>query len=602
MKKIIVFFILACWSSALLAADNEQQNIINQQNQVIQNQKQIEREEEVQVELKQIAKDRAEESEKEEEFEQDDLSENDGKVVQNLRSIQCFRPHKIIFSANKLLTEDEQKLLSEKYLHRCFTLDWLAKFNKEITSFLVSKGYVASYATTEEEDFIKGTLQVKIVEGVLEKIIVDQDHLLDRAKLSAVFGFDKLPENGKVINIHDFDIAIERFNRLRSNKAAIKIVQGSAKNKSIVVIETHPKNTSKINLIYDNIGSKTTGENRDTIAFTQENLLHLNDSFTLSRTSNDLDRQNDRRYNSAINGNWSVPFGSNIFTFSGAKNSYSFLTGSDGSVLAQGFTETKSVAMESLLLKNKKYKSNSHLTFISRDNQVFTDYTRNETQSRKASIVNAAISTTFFLDSATLFLKPSYIKSVNVLNSRQDGAAVSKSSVHAEVEIFKFYANYNKKFTLPYLKSDASYNFVLDSQLSKNHLYSIDQISSGGFYSVRGFRQGSISGDSGYNMRNEITANLGKLILPQIGEKKDYFSYLNNFSLTPFYDYGHVQTRGIAREGRLSSAGFKIGFNKKTINASLTFAQSLSRSRMFTQNYDNGSVVYFDVSSELFFF
>ncbi len=604
MKKIIAtILLLSCSVSAYAATESEQQNITNQQNQVIQNQRQIEHEKELQVELKQVITDQTK-KEAEEKFEQDDLSYNDGKVVQNLRSIQCFRPRIITFSKNNLLTSAEEKSLSEKYLNKCLTLDWLPKFDQEVADLLSSKGYITSRSSSSQQSLIDGDMKVQVIESYIEKIIINDDNFLDKAQIKTVFGFDDLPKGGKILNIHDIEPAIERINRLSSNKATVKIIQGSAPNKSIVVIENHPKNTSRLNLYYDNIGSKTTGVRRETIALAQDNLLHLNDSFNLSRTANDFDPKNDKRYNNSTNGSWSVPFGKHIFTFSGGKNSYFFLTGSTGNVRASGFTLTKAVAMESGLIKEKTYKINSNFSLNNRDNQIFTDELRNETQSRKSTIATLAISNTLLLDSATLFLKPSYSKSLNILNAKQDDDTTAQFMPHADLNIFRFYANYAKKFVILKSKTPASYNFSFDSQMSKNHLYIIDQFSSGGFYSVRGFRQGSISGDSGFNIRNEFTINLGQLILPQISEEKKSanLARLNYFSATPFYDYGHVQNRGIANGGRLSSAGLKIGFSKQNIKASMTFAHTISRSRMLTRGYGEGDTVYFDLGTELSFF
>lgn len=605
MKKIIVVLLpallLLCRPIFAYAA-SENDNITNQQTQVLQNQKQIENEKELRLELNQIKKEQ-EEIAKEEEPELDDLSENDGKVVQNLRSIQCFRPRKIIFLKNTLLTLSEEISLSQKYLNKCFTLDWLPKFDQEVANLLSSKGYVTSRSQTSQHSLMSGTMQVQIIPGILEKIIINDDSFADKAQLFTTFGFDDLPKGGRILNIHEIEPALERINRLRSNKATIKITPGSAPDKSIVVIENHPQNTAKVNLSYDNIGSKNTGVRRDTIALTQDNFLQINDVFSLSRTSNDLDQKNNQRYNSVVSGAWSVPLEQHIFTFLATKSSYSFLTGSSGTVLANGFVLTKAVSVESALYKYKRYKLNSIFSLAERDNQIFNDDTRNEAQSRKASIATVAFSNTFFLDSATLFLKPSYSKSLNILNAKQDDSSVSKTSTHAEFEIFKFYANYAQKFNLPYLNNPASYNFSFDSQRSKNHLYSIDQFSSGGFYSVRGFRQGSISGDLGFNIRNEISTNLGQLILPLTDDRKDtkYLANLNYFSLTPFYDYGHVQTRGIHASGRLSSGGFKISFEKKNINAALTFAHTISHSKMMNQNQGDSNTVYFDIATDFTF-
>lgn len=121
--------------------------------------------------------------------------------MQNLRSIQCFRPRTISFSQNKLLTKKEEKSLSEKYLYRCFTLDWLPKFDKEVEELLHEKGYVTSRSNSDPQSLIDGEMQVEIVEGILEKIIINDDSFADKAQLLTTFGFDKLPKGGRVLKM-----------------------------------------------------------------------------------------------------------------------------------------------------------------------------------------------------------------------------------------------------------------------------------------------------------------------------------------------------------------------------------------------------------------
>ncbi len=600
LKNFCVLFLCLCAANANAASESER--IASQQTQVIQNQKQIDQEREIQVDLKRVKQEEElREKKEDEDFEEEELSKNDGKIVQNLRSIQCFRPREIIFSQNELMTAEEQKSLSEKYLNKCFTLSWLTKFDQEVEELLTQKGYVTSRAVSDPESFMKGKMRVKIITGMLEKIIINEDGFFEKEQLFAIFGFSDLPKGGKVLNIHEIEPALKLFNKVASNKAHIKIVKGSAYDKSIVVIESHPKDTLKLGLSFDNIGSKNTGVRRQIISISKDNLLHFNDVFTFSRMANDLDPQNDRRRNVSNSGSWSFPFLNHSLIFSGGKNSYHFLTGSSGKVLASGFITSRAVNFESLLHKDKNYKISSNFGFLNRDNQIFTDAVRNENQSRKASIFSAAVSNTFFLDNATLFLKPSYNKSLNILNSKQDNKNISRFDPHAEVEIFKLYANYANKFTMPYFESSASYNLTFDSQYSKQHLYGIDQISSGGFYSVRGVRSGAIYGDYGYNIRNEIKTNLGQVILPKMGDSGKDFAALNYFSIAPFYDYGLIANRGVERGGRLSSTGFKIGFSKGMINSSLTFARVLTRSAVSKQNKVGDGIIYFEVSSEMFF-
>lgn len=603
MKKIIFVLLLIFFPlSAQAASDEGQQDIINQQqNQVIQNQKQIDREKELEAEMKRVKKEQAQQPEIDQ-WEIDNLSQNDGKVIQDFRAIQCFRIHNITFSANRLLSKSEEKALTEKYLGKCMTMDWITKFSKEVTNHLVEKGYATSRAEVPPQNLLDGNLRVNIIESHLENIIINDGKFLDKMQKITAFGFPEGDE--KVLNLYEIERGIDQMNRLSSNNAVIKILPGTADNQSIVAVENHPKNTTRINASYDNIGSATTGEKRDTISLAQDNLLHLNDSFSISRTSNDFDPEYYKKRSGSTSGNFSVPLGRHTFSLSISRSSYLFLTGPSKTTRAHGKTLTKTAGFDSILIKNKKFKITSNFNISSRNNQNFTGDVKTEVSSRKASIATASLSNTFFFDDGSLFLKPSYSKSLNILDAQKNSANLPSNAAHAQFDIFKFYGNYGKKFTIPYFKTPTSYSFTLDSQIAKQKLYGVDQFSSGGFYSVRGFRSSSISADSGYNLRNEFSANLGQLILPQFNSEKisKNLAYLNYLSLTPFYDYGHVRMRGGVQSGRLSGTGFKLSFAKNHLNASLTFARATAKSQMILQNRNEGSLVYFDLGAELDFF
>lgn len=121
---------------------------------------------------------------------------------------------------------------------------------------------------------------------------------------------------------------------------------------------------------------------------------------------------------------------------------------------------------------------------------------------------------------------------------------------------------------------------------------------------MRGFKNGSISGDFGYNIKNELGVNLGQAVLPYVNVENPskYLSYLNYFTVTPFYDYGFVRAKGGEQSGRVSGGGFKTSFNHKNINASLTFSYAISKSQLLLQNRDENSAVYFDIATEFGFF
>ncbi len=593
MKKLVTtFFLLSfCFFDAQAQINQqEQQNISNIQDQIVQRQNQIENEEVKQRDLKMVERDR-EGLEKEELEEFDELESEVGKVVQNYRRIQCFHIDEIIFSANSLIPKNREIGFTKPYLNRCLNVEQISQLAQDVTDYLVAQGYITSRAEIPTQSLYSGSLKVNVIESHLENILFNEEKLSDKAQKFTAFGFF---DKNEILNIRPIEYGLDQINRLSSNNAAIKILPGKQKNDSIVLVENISKNRSHLNISYDNNGNERTGDRRETISFAQDNLFWLNDSFSLSRSANDTDqtRKKDGGTNS-LNANFSLPFFLYNLSFNYSNSSYFFWSGDVQRFKSSGETSNRSVNLDRLLIKTKKTKITSGISFTSRYNRNFINDVKLNSSSRKASILSANFSQTFFLNGVTIFYKPSYSKGINALDARQDSNAAAAASAHGEFDIFKFYGNYVQKFSLA--QRQFSYNLSLDSQIAKQHLFGIDQFSVGGIYSVRGFKNGTISGDSGYNIRNEITFGLGQFFpaskLP-----------LQYFSLTPFYDHGYVQNNAGGRSGRLSGGGMRVGFNYKDLKTALIFSRAISKSHMLQdQQYRDDMAIFFTVGSALSF-
>ena len=193
------------------------------------------------------------------------------------------------------------------------------------------------------------------------------------------------------------------------------------------------------------------------------------------------------------------------------------------------------------------------------------------------------------------------------MNAQKDQPNTSNTTPKAQFDVFKLYANFSKRFTLP--KIDAPVTFVseMNGQYAKQTLFGSEQFSVGGYYSIRGFRENYINGDSGYYFRNKINFNLGSFIAPftknQDQNSQGFFGknlvHLNKFSLEPFYDYGHIKNKYVdaGADGRLAGAGVKTIFNSRYFNASLTYSWATNQSRLITSTTKENKLVYFEISA-----
>ena len=567
-------------------------SVVSEQNRVIQNQQQFEQDNQRKTELQNTEVERKDEA-------------MEGKMIGKAPvdkdlSKRCFPVTKITFTKNKILSKTEENFLTQNIVGECLAPKEIDQLVKKISDHLVDKEYVTSKAAILHKDDFTGELVIEIVEGKLEDLIFNNDTFFDKAQKFSAFGLIKKQE---ILNLHEVLKGLDQINRLPSNSASVKMLSGSAPNSSIIAVQNNPKNTLRTNFSFDDLGSETTGKRRDTIGLSYDNLLHLNDNLNISRSANDFSHKKEQGNNNSINLGFSVPFKGNLLTLSHTRYAYSLIQGNATNFKASGQSITSSATLESVLFKRKKYRLKSQFSLTTRDIVNVINDQKVESSSRKATVATLAFPNKFFFEKGAMLLKPSYVRGLKALGARKDSGDISDQSAHSQFQMLKFYANYSQQLEMPVLKVPFSYALSLDSQLAQQRLYSSDQFFVGGAYTVRGFEGGSIGGDAGYLVKNEVGFNVGKVLVPLLPKQySSAFASLYNFSITPFYDYGYIKMHGINQGGRLSGGGFKTSFSHKNLVANLTMAWVANKSVLLQNHYRENQAVYFDVTTNFGFF
>ena len=136
----------------------------------------------------------------------------------------------IKFHISQINLEDNEKLLNEiekekilgKYLDRDLGSTDITNLITDLTNRLIEKGYITSVASiSENNDLSTKTLNLKIIPGKIEKIILNEDKTLDNLK--KYFLVDT--KTGKVLNIRDLDTTTENFNYLEANNMTMESYQ-----------------------------------------------------------------------------------------------------------------------------------------------------------------------------------------------------------------------------------------------------------------------------------------------------------------------------------------------------------------------------------------
>jgi len=563
------------------------QDIINQQDWITRNQQNKLDEEKITKEQETIRKER-ERRKKDEENLGEDLSQKKSK------SPQCFLINDISLRDATLISARQQKKILQPFLGQCFDSKKMLELVEEVSKFYQSKGYASVQVLVPKQNIHQGKLELKIIEGKIEEIILNDNSTLDKMQEFTAFG--NLED--EYLDLADINQGLYQINRLPSNHAVMKIEPGINEGQSKVYVQNQRTLPLRASVGYDNLGNKFTGVNRTNFSGGFDNLLFLNDSTNLSYSTNLNDKNSAKNIN-AFSGSFSIPFRYYTATFDYSKSDFLGTTpGVSGPLKLSGFSNRKSFTLDRVLLNSGNFRLAASTSLTQKESASYLNQQRIDTSQRKLTIANLAFSLSNYFDNGiSLYLRPSFSLGTKMLNAKQDDPNSSAATPRAQFQLMKIYAAISKKFTLPKINAPVVLATEMDSQISKDTLFGSEQFMVGGYYSVRGFRENYLVGDSGYYFRNKATFNVGSLMLPMIGENRGNFVYLNRFKIEPFYDYGHTQTRFNNSGGRLAGAGVKTIFESRYFNASLTYSAATNRSHLLNNNQKENKLIYFELSA-----
>lgn len=572
------------------------QDAINQQDWIMRQQQNILEDKKREREFDVISKEHERKEKEEEELKKSQASVN-GKMK------DCVAMKEIRLLDAKSLSNYRQKKIVAAFIGKCMEAEILASVIKAVSDYYQSKGYVTIQVKVPKQNLQSGIFELQIIEGKIEKISLDKDRVIEKMQEFTAFGNVK----GDVLNINDINQGMYQINRLQSNQAVMKIEPGSESGQSIVKIDNNKKFPAKFTVGKDNFGNNFTGVQRTNFSSNFDNLLFLNDNLSMSYTANlhDDSQVKDIKYFSS---SLSIPFKYNTLSYDFSHSNFKGQNSGSGSTTLTGFSQSSKFTIDRVLLNNTNLRLSTNASLADKSAASYLDSEKIATSERKLSILNLGFAASSYLNNTTsLYVKPSYSKGLKILNAKKDQSSEANTSPRAQFEYFKLYANFSKRLILPKINVPLTFSSEMDSQYSKQTLYGSEQFSVGGYYSVRGFRENYITGDSGYYFRNKINFNLGSLVAPFIknqdqnsqGFLSKNLVHLNKFGIEPFYDYGYVKYKHIddGADGRLVGSGLKTTFSSRYFNASLTYSWAINHSRLITSTTKENKLVYFEISA-----
>ena len=533
----------------------------------------------------------------EQRFEQERLQKEFQQREDNFNQLKTEKQEisvdEIKFHISQINLEDNEKLLNEiekekilgKYLDRDLGSTDITNLITDLTNRLIEKGYVTSTASLSENNNLNSeTLNLKIISGKIEKIILNEDDSLD--KLKKYFLVSTKEE--KVLNVRDLDTTTENFNYLEANNMTMEIIPSDKENYSIIKLKNEMKDKFTISLLTNNYGEDNqNGIWRGGTSINIDSPLGIGDRVYFSYMTvhkKKADRSWKRTTESLKPGEIlpigpkgydpakdTLPYKRELdlynFRYTMKFRDYTLSLGSSRSENISSFytpttiydmetmSSSFSVNLDKILWRNQKSKLSLGVGLKRKHNKSYIEDTL--LSDRILTIGDISLNGTTVFYGGIFGITLDYERGLRALGA--------SNTPKAEFKKYSLNLNYYKPLTKKLV-----YRFNTLTSHSKDVLYASEKQSIGGVGSVPGYhRRGNIMGDRAIEIENELSYKI--IDSEKIGRLSPYISY----------SYGAVRNNknpSVYGKGYVSGTSIGLRYSMKYLDIDLAYAKALSHS------------------------
>ncbi|WP_115938905.1 ShlB/FhaC/HecB family hemolysin secretion/activation protein [Aestuariispira insulae] len=481
-------------------------------------------------------------------------------------SERCIQVDRIRVLNADIVSDADIAQITDPLRQSCLKTNQLQQLLQQLNDLFRDAGYVTSRAYLPEQDLQDGILIIQVLQGTISNMTLGEGRRADRWQLYFAFPTSE----GEVLNIRDIEQGLEQMNRLASNNATMSIEPGQEAGTSVVAVTNKTSRPFRVEIGRDNSGTNSTGILRDTANVYLDNILGINDGWSFYFSKNARGVRQTRRSNSAT-GTFTVPFGYSTLTYTSSYYSYKTLSeGDTQSFFYSGLSTSDMLELSHVAHRDQSSKTRIDLGITRKRARNFVDDSR-QSSSRNLAIGHLALAHSRRAFDGVLSAEIRHERGMKILGAKEDDPDQDHGEAKAQFRKWILEAAYSRNFSLDENMALA-WSSSANWQYAQDGLFGSEQIGVGGLYSVRGFREDSLSGDTGGYWRNELALNGidqdWGLFEPVVG------------SITPYvaFDMGRVLTnRGDANE-KGTVSGWSVGLRNdaRYFRFDLQFSQGLA--------------------------
>lgn len=514
-----------------------------------------------------------------------DSYQKDTKIEVDKNELKFYISKINLFDDENLLNEIEKENILSKYENKKLGSTDISNILVELTNRLIEKGYVTSTASLSENNNLNSeTLNLKIISGKIEKIILNEDDSLD--KLKKYFLVSTKEE--KVLNVRDLDTTTENFNYLEANNMTMEIIPSDKENYSIIKLKNEMKDKFTISFLTNNYGEDNqNGIWRGGTSINIDSPLGIGDRVYFSYMTvhkKKADRSWKRTTESLKPGEIlpigpkgydpakdTLPYKRELdlynFRYTMKFRDYTLSLGSSRSENISSFytpttiydmetmSSSFSINLDKILWRNQKSKLSLGVGLKRKHNKSYIEDTL--LSDRILTIGDISLNGTTVFYGGIFGITLDYERGLKALGA--------SNTPKAEFKKYSLNLNYYKPLTKKLV-----YRFNTLTSHSKDVLYASEKQSIGGVGSVPGYhRRGNIMGDRAIEIENELSYKI--IDSEKIGRLSPYISY----------SYGAVRNNknpSVYGKGYVSGASIGLRYSMKYLDIDLAYAKALSHS------------------------
>ena len=476
-----------------------------------------------------------------------------------------FELKKIVTDPSAVLTDAELDAIIKPYEGQQVKLSDIYDIVEKINALYNEKGYVTCRAFLPPQTITEGTVKLLLVEGRTGTATVSGNkytkakYITNRLHLAP----------GEIANVKELNKDLLLFNATNSTQLRIMMKAGTEPGTTDYEITAYEPKRDTWTLFEDNAGSYTSGEYRTGLFFNTKSLSGNCDAFSLGTVYSQGTRAANAMYSRSLGRSgtkMNLLYSTNAVKV--VKGGYEDMIKGHANSYAIGFVQP--------VLVNETTRSEVSLDYNRQSSKTDWLTPRINMVDDKVQDVTLGYSLTNYGASHVFYQKHSYVRGYSKQEADM-GTGSEPSNKH--FGFYKFNGMYQKLY-----QAGQMWNLRADAQWSgSDGMVSSRQFYMGGMYSVRGYKENFLGGDSGFTFSAEYA-------VPVINKNTSAFT---------FFDYGHVYGNGQSDDQHNVLASVGLGL-RSTINqycsAALTLGIPLQRE--FSAEKVSSTRLHFIVSGQ----